>query len=69
MKIYQALSDVHYRLSETGQIIRCCGVCGAELRPLAPDPCVDGQACRARASESDALGQKSEFVSLECEMR
>jgi hypothetical protein len=43
--IYQALPDVHFRLSEEGQVIRCCGTCGTELGPGADDPCKDALTC------------------------
>jgi hypothetical protein len=48
MTIHEALPDVHFRFSDDGRVIRCCGVCGAELDPGAQDPCTDALTCWER---------------------
>jgi hypothetical protein len=62
MEIYEALPHVHFRLSETGHLIRCCGDCGASLPNDAEDPCLDDRACGRRKQVRLEAGASAEPV-------
>jgi hypothetical protein len=66
MKVYEAMSDVHFRFTDDSRVIRCCGVCGIALEDGTSDPCRDARACNERRAMSTEGEGTLEVVGVPC---